>query len=110
MNLVGDDRYYPQDFDKFVQHVFPRQCLAISVVLGEDIYRIDYVVRLENLAEDLAVVSEFPKDYVWPANGFASDYDKPFEEYFANPETEERVWTTYAGDFMFFDYPRYCYS
>ena len=110
MNLVNDDRFHPQDFDKYVQHVFPRQCLAISAALGEDIRRIDYVVRLENLAEDLAAIPEFPEDHVWKENGFASDYDKSFEEYFTSPETEDRVWTVYGGDFTSFGYQRYCYS
>lgn len=110
MNLVGDDRHYPQDFDKFVRHVFPGGCPSICESLGDGISRIDYLVRLENLTEDLAAIPEFPANYVLSRNGFASDYDRPFDEYFSCPETEERVWATYESDFASFSYPRYCYS
>ena len=110
MNLIGDDRFFPQDFDKFVRYVVPGECLPVFVMLGEHVHRIDHLVRLENVAEDLSVIPEFPVDYVLPENGFASDYDKPFEEYFSSPETEERVWTVYEPDFTSFGYQRYCYS
>ena len=110
MNLIGDDRFFPQDFDKFVRYVVPGECLSVFVMLGEHVHRIDHLVRLENVAEDLSVIPEFPVDYVLPENGFASDYDKPFEEYFSSPETEERVWTVYEPDFTSFGYQRYCYS
>ena len=79
-------------------------------MLGKHSHRIDYLVRLENLAEDLAAIPEFPADYVLRENRFASDYDKPFEEYFSRPETEERVWAAYGPDFTLFGYQRYCYS
>lgn len=110
MNEVSGGAYLPHNFDEYVRRVLPGWCFPITVSLGNKVHRVDYFVRLEHLVDDLSVVPGFPRKHVWPDNGYASDYDKPFDEYFISRETEERVWSAYREDFTSFGYRRYCYS
>ena len=106
MNLVGDDKFFPNSFPDFVHSVAPGWASPITTVLGSLVDRVDHFVRLEHCEMDLKKISSFPKDLSFPGNSFQSSYCSPPKEYYADRGVEDKIWEIYRMDFETFGYTR----
>lgn len=109
LNMVNQNKYYPESFADYVRCVVPSFMLSVCTTLGPHIEDIDHAVRIEFVEKDLTNIEAFPKDFKFPENGYRTEYKYSLEEYYADAKVRDRIWDVYREDFDKFGYSRHSY-